>query len=785
LEPATTAPVEAAHARKAAAGWRGRWGLDAALLSLGGLCVAAWGLSLWLWLDTPREGLAQAAWQLRASTADLGWTRAAEHLAPADGALQAQAERARLQVQTHVKLLLATTPPSHPAWPALQTLQGLWAQLPPQPSVAQLDTLNQAAQALATAASEHHGPHHAALVRAWQVSTSLLATVLAAAVLLLWRHQRHQRRLRSSLQDFSDHLGSGDWQDAVQGLRDDRLGAPSAFDALASGVEDVMGESDRRWRALADLSADWFRETDAQGRLTWLSGAAPATQLLGWTTEEVLGKRRDELPFLDAPAQGWAQLHQAMAGRASFRDVAYRARARQGEHAIWVSISGRPRLDGRGEFAGYEGVGHNITERKVALERLSASEQRWSLMAGLASDWYWQSDTEHRLLPLSPELYRRMPNLAEKVVGKTRWEAHRSALSPEQWAEHQADLDAHRPFRSLQFEAEAGDGHYLWLSISGIPRFDGQGQFLGYHGVGRDITVRKEAERLLLRHNEALQRAVAERTRELQQLNLDLDAFSRQLAHELRTPISHVQGLAHMVAQRAGDRLTPEEHDLLGLQVQAARSMRDTVDALLLLARSTVQTMPMAPVDVSALALDVLQGLPHTDRRAPLQWHVTPDLHALASPAALRIVLANLLGNAAKFTRQVAHPLVLVYGRIDGEGRLRVCVQDNGAGFDPDQAQRLFQPFQRLHTGEDFSGTGIGLTIVQRIVERHGGTVLAVGEPGRGARFEFTLDAAPQPPVPEPRPAPVLAAAAPPQAPLQPDAATPPRTPTPAPLAPH
>ncbi len=579
-----------------------------------------------------------------------------------------------------------------------------------------------------------------------QAGTTLLAVLLAATTVGLWRSQCHLRRLRNALHDISGHLGSGDWQDALQGLREDRLGPPSAFDALASGMEDVLGESDRRWRALADLSADWFWETDAEGRLSWLSGSAPATNVLGWSDETLLGRRRDELAFLDPPAQGWAHLHQAMQAQASFRDVEYRARARQGDHAIWVSISGRPRFDGRGEFAGYEGVGHNITERKVALERLSASEQRWSLMAGLASDWYWQSDSQHRLLPMSPELYRRVPLFAEKVVGKTRWEAHHDALSPEQWAEHQAELDAHRPFRGLQFEAEAGDGRYLWLSISGIPRFDGQGRFLGYHGVGRDITVRKEAERLLLRHNEALQRAVGERTRELQQLNLDLDAFSRQLAHELRTPISHVQGLAAMLRQRAQVRLTPEELTLLDLQVQAARSMRDTVDALLLLARSTVQTMPMEVVDVSRLALETLESLPTIDRRAPMQWHVTPGLLALASPAALRIVLANLLGNAAKFTRQVAHPLVLVYGRIDGEGRLRVCVQDNGAGFDPDQAERLFQPFQRLHTGEDFSGTGIGLTIVQRIVERHGGTVLAVGEPGRGARFEFTLNAAPAQP---------------------------------------
>jgi signal transduction histidine kinase len=286
---------------------------------------------------------------------------------------------------------------------------------------------------------------------------------------------------------------------------------------------------------------------------------------------------------------------------------------------------------------------------------------------------------------------------------------------------------------------DAGDGKFLWVSISGIPRFDGQGRFIGYHGVGRDITVRKQAERLLLRHNEALQRAVGERTRDLEQLNLDLDAFSRQLAHELRTPISHVQGLAHLIEARAAQRLNDEERQLLALQVQAARNMRDTVDALMLLARSTVQAMPMAVVDVSALAVQVLGELPLIDRRAAVDWHVEPGLVAQGSSAALRIVLANLLGNAAKFTRQVAQPVVSLRGSTDPDGRLRVSIEDNGAGFDPAHGDRLFKAFTRLHAGDEFHGTGIGLTIVLRIVERHGGTVAARGEPGRGAVFEFTL----------------------------------------------
>ncbi len=618
----------------------------------------------------------------------------------------------------------------------LQTLARRWSALPNPPTADALDDLARTAESLSGALRDQVRQRQHRLELWLQGLTVLLALALLLPMHGLWRQRR---RVRAALRQFTDHLGSGDWQDAVQSLREDRLGAPSAFDALASGVEGVFGESERRWQALADLAADWYWETDTQHRLSWLAGAAPAVSEFGWDPAALLGKRRDELPFAGPPAVGWTRFHDGLSRQEPFRDIEFPSRGSQAHHVTWVSISGRPRFDAQGRFVGYEGVGRNITERKNAHERLAASEQRWSLMAGLASDWYWETDAEHRMLPLTPELRRRFPDFAERIVGLTRWEAHREGLSAAQWAEHRADLDGHRPFRSLQYEVDAGEGRFLWMSVSGIPRFDGQGRFLGYHGVGRDVTVRKQAERLLMRHNETLQRAVAERTRELEQLNLDLDAFARQLAHELRTPISHVQGLAHLIVTRAGARLTDDERQLLELQVSAARNMREVVDALLELARSTVQAMPMEAVDVSALAEQAIAELPAIERAASVDWQVQPGLRAHAAPTALRLVLANLLGNAAKFTRQVAAPRVRVTGSPDADGRLRVCVQDNGAGFDPALADRLFIAFNRLHSGDEFQGTGIGLTIVQRIVERHGGTVAAHGERGRGARFEFTL----------------------------------------------
>ena len=477
--------------------------------------------------------------------------------------------------------------------PDLDVLDSRLRALRPQPGTPELNAVVASADRAALALVTRLEDRHAQVLLWLQGLALLLAVLLLVPLNLMWRQRR---RMTRSVQRAGRRLGRGDWHGAVSTLRDDRLGAPSAFDALASGMEYVITEAERRWRALADLSADWYWESDAQHRIAWLSGTGP----------EQSGRRRDENGRLEPPAEGWAAFNARLERREAFRNVELRVRPRAGEAPVWIAISGRPRHDARGAFIGYEGVGHDITERRLAHERLAASEQRWSAMTGLASDWYWETDEQHRLLPLAPEFNGRFPQIVERAVGQTRWDAYPNALSPAEWASHRAMLEARRPFRSLKFEVDVGRGHRLWLSISGAPRFDVQGRFVGYHGVGRDITVRKHAERLLERHNQELQRAVASRTRELQQVNRDLDAFSRQLAHELRTPIGHVEGLAQLLDTRAGARLADDERQLITLQVQAAHGMRETVDALMQLARSAVQPMPMETVDVSQIAAQVL-----------------------------------------------------------------------------------------------------------------------------------------------------------------------------------
>jgi len=552
---------------------------------------------------------------------------------------------------------------------------------------------------------------------------------LVGLVLVQWR----ARRLAAdTLRRTARELQRGAWRSAVERMRDMPPAEPSAFGDLADQVEGVMGESERRWEARVDLSHEWYWETDERHRLSSLSADAPLVKPAGRALGDLLGRRHDELAFVLAPPGGWVAFNQMLERQEGFRDLEFEVDGMAGRSRGWMSLTGRPRYHRDGRFAGFEGVGHDITVHKESFRRLQANEQRYAVLAALSADWYWATDAEHRFERPDDELRRRLGDLAVSSEGRTRWELYPHALTEAQWRAHRADLEAGRPFQGLEFHIARGDGTPMWVSVSGAPRFDEKGRFLGYHGVGRDITPRKRAEQMLIVHNRQLQSAVSARTRELELANRDLEAFARHLAHELRTPIGHVQGLAELLRRRLGEQTRGETGELLDLQVHAAQDMLNTLEALLALARSSSEAIERTDVDLSRLAEEAIASLPGVEREAAVQWQIEPGLHAWASESQMRIVLTNLLGNAAKFTRRTPDPVVSLCAVLGTDGQLVYQVRDNGAGFDATHASRLFQPFHRLHDESDYQGTGIGLTIVQRIIQRHGGAIRAIGDLGRG-----------------------------------------------------
>ncbi len=229
------------------------------------------------------------------------------------------------------------------------------------------------------------------------------------------------------------------------------------------------------------------------------------------------------------------------------------------------------------------------------------------------------------------------------------------------------------------------------------------------------------------------------RTAELTAVNKDLEAFSYSVSHDLRAPLRAVQGYVTILEEDFGERLEAEARRLLGVIQDRTRRMEQLIDDLLVFARLGRQRLAVTPVHLDDLVQQTLDDLRSTWAGRQIAFTVGQLGTVLADPALLKQVLANLLGNAIKFTRTRNPAAVEVGCRADADRPTVYYVRDNGAGFDMRQANKLFGVFQRLHSVSEYEGTGVGLAIVQRVIERHGGQVWAESTPGDGATFYFTL----------------------------------------------
>jgi two-component system sensor histidine kinase/response regulator len=251
--------------------------------------------------------------------------------------------------------------------------------------------------------------------------------------------------------------------------------------------------------------------------------------------------------------------------------------------------------------------------------------------------------------------------------------------------------------------------------------------------LSRALTIRR-----LRLDNAELERRVHERTAELETANRELEAFSFSVSHDLRAPLRAVSAFSRMVITDHAAQIPAAVHDLIEQVIANARRMDQLIDDLLRLSRLSRQPFVRERVDLNGLVEDVVAELrrEHADRAVDVQIDSLPD--AVGDPSLLKQVYANLLSNAFKFTRQTENPVITV-GCTRQDGESVYFVRDNGAGFEMAYATKLFAPFQRMHLASEFEGTGVGLSIVQRIVHRHGGRIWADAAVNQGATFHFTL----------------------------------------------
>jgi PAS domain S-box-containing protein len=382
---------------------------------------------------------------------------------------------------------------------------------------------------------------------------------------------------------------------------------------------------------------------------------------------------------------------------------------------------------------------HLQADRQRVTEALRSAEERWQYALEGADTGVWDWNVASGKVFYSRR-WKAMLGYAEGEIGDT-WEEWASRLHPDDREICIASVDSHLSGASagirMEHRLRTKDGDYRWILSQGkAMAWAAGGRALRVIGTHTDITQRKRAEAEILRLNAVLEQRVAERTAQLEASNRDLESFSYTVSHDLRAPLRAINGFTSLLAESEAGRLTPDGRALLDRVVSNTRKMSQLIDDILEYSRVGRAQLTPVVIDLGRLVDEVVAELQPAFPDA--QVHVGAMPPATADPAMMRQVFANLIGNALKFSAKAAAPRLEI-GSREVDGATEYFVQDNGAGFDMRYADKLFGMFQRMHGTTEFAGTGVGLAIVKRLVERHGGSIMAEAAPGQGATFRFTL----------------------------------------------
>ena len=363
------------------------------------------------------------------------------------------------------------------------------------------------------------------------------------------------------------------------------------------------------------------------------------------------------------------------------------------------------------------------------LRQTRAAEERYALVVRATNDGIWDWDLGTDKVYFSPR-WKALLGLEEHLVGEESGE-WLDRVHHEDREQVETRLRAHLDGTTPKFESEYRmrhrDGSYLWMLSQGVAVRAEDGKPLRVTGSQSNIDGRKQAEEELKK-----------RAMQLESYNMELEQFAYSISHELRAPLRWITGFSRILLEDHAERLDEEGKDYLGRILVASDTMGERVDSLLEIARLTRRKLDRETIDLASIAAGIVEDLRRSHPYSDTEFKVAKDLPVEADEQLMRVAVENLLDNAWKFTRGQPHPRI-EFGAKEEDGELVYLVRDNGAGFDEAYADNLFGPFQRLHEPEEFSGTGLGLATVQRIIHRHGGQVWAEGYKGQGAVFYFTL----------------------------------------------
>ena len=496
-------------------------------------------------------------------------------------------------------------------------------------------------------------------------------------------------------------------------------------------VEEEIRERERRFAEVADLLPQTLFECDRNGHVTFINRGF--FDAFGYTREDVdTGLNILQMVIPKDRDKARDSLEKLLNGKET-KEVEFTALRKDG-HPFPVLVFARPIMR-ENMPVGCRGFVVNITARKRVEEALRESESRFRAIANYSYDCECWLDTHSNLLWINPAVFR--------LTGYTVDECMAMADFPLPLIHREdragvgvllANAARGTSANDEEFRIRCKDGSLKWAAVSWQPIYDVDGSPLGHRSSVRDITDRKQAEEKIRELNQEL----AQRVRELKTTNEGLKTFSYSLSHDLRTPLVAIRGFSRRLLEKYAPHLDEKGQRYVkiinanGIQMEALIA---DLRAFLTLGKKTMKASHIKMGDTVQGIFHQLRAS-HPGRAIQLNIKTLPD--AKGDEAMIRDVLTNLLDNAVKYSRPRDVTVIEVAGWIEKE-RIVYYVRDNGIGFPMEQANKLFEAFERLHTPEEIEGTGLGLAIVKRIIRRHGGDVWAEGRADKGATFYFSV----------------------------------------------
>jgi len=533
-----------------------------------------------------------------------------------------------------------------------------------------------------------------------------------------------------------------------------------------------LAESEENLRTLVESSTDSILTLDPDRRITDCNSSF--LNQFDYSREEVIGQLVSIIHPSRESFDLYGQTVYPVIARKGFWKGEWELKRKDGSiFPVEIANSAMKRSDG--SIHGYVAILRDITERKQAEDALKESEDRFRTLMEQSPIAIQVMAPDGRIVQVNDAYVRfrgvTLEDISEYNILQDE-QAKRLGLMPYIKRAFAGEALSVPPFEYDPVKT-VKKGRERWMQSFIYPLKGENGEIRNVIMMHEDITELKQAEKELAKHREHLEEVVRGRTveldkriseveqlnsamvnlladlrvskenlelttRQLSDANKELESFSYSVSHDLRAPLRAIDGFSQILVEDYGDKLDENGQHQLDVIQGSARQMGQLIDDLLAFSRLGRKGMSMSEIDMGVLAQEVFEQLQLGTPGRAVKLKVDTLPSAYGDRAMIREVLVNFSSNAMKFTRPGKAPVIEVTGRVDGDENV-YSVKDKGVGFDMKYVDKLFQVFQRLHSAEEYEGTGIGLALVQRIIRRHGGRVWAEGKVNKGATFYFSL----------------------------------------------